>query len=82
ALKQPFFSKNSKKDKHQNDVCLQSEGPEDLFIMSLKIRKRIRSSGPFRLKKKSILDNFLQSFFFMLKIKNYQKREISMFIRV
>ncbi|HFU4065390.1 TPA: hypothetical protein ACGO51_002318, partial [Streptococcus suis] len=25
ALKQPFFSKNSKKDKHQNDVCLQSE---------------------------------------------------------
>ncbi|WP_419579842.1 hypothetical protein, partial [Streptococcus suis] len=24
ALKQPFFSKNSKKDKHQNDVCLQS----------------------------------------------------------
>ncbi|MFM0778726.1 hypothetical protein, partial [Streptococcus suis] len=25
ALKQPFFSKNSKKDKHQNDVCLQSD---------------------------------------------------------
>ncbi len=42
--------------------------------MSLKIRKRIRSSEPFRLKKKSILDNFLQSFFFMLKIKNSQKR--------
>ncbi|ASW51304.2 hypothetical protein F6P71_01420 [Streptococcus suis] len=28
---------------------------------------------PCRLKKKSILDNFLQSFFFMLKIKNSQK---------
>ncbi len=28
----------------------------------------------FRLKKKSILDNFLQSFFFMMKIKNSQKR--------
>ncbi|EHC02114.1 hypothetical protein SSUR61_1528 [Streptococcus suis R61] len=26
------------------------------------------------MKKKSILDNFLQSFFFMLKIKNSQKR--------
>ncbi|MGQ7325518.1 hypothetical protein ACTGW8_13130, partial [Streptococcus suis] len=30
ALKQPFFSKNSKKDKHQNDVCLQSEAPQEL----------------------------------------------------
>ncbi|AER44199.1 hypothetical protein SSUA7_0875 [Streptococcus suis A7] len=27
-----------------------------------------------RLKKKPILDNFFQSFFFMLKIKNSQKR--------
>lgn len=28
----------------------------------------------FRLKKKSILDNYLQSLFFMLKLKNSQKR--------
>ncbi|MGQ7385936.1 hypothetical protein ACTGVI_12975, partial [Streptococcus suis] len=31
ALKQPFFSKNSKKDKHQNDVCLQSERSKRTF---------------------------------------------------
>ncbi|NRG97424.1 hypothetical protein HPA99_02430, partial [Streptococcus suis] len=35
ALKQPFFSKNSKKDKHQNDVCLQSEAL-GAFIFSKK----------------------------------------------
>ncbi|MCQ8263614.1 hypothetical protein, partial [Streptococcus suis] len=32
ALKQPFFSKNSKKDKHQNDVCLQSEAKYSLAL--------------------------------------------------
>ncbi|EHC03600.1 hypothetical protein SSUR61_0442 [Streptococcus suis R61] len=33
ALKQPFFSKNSKKDKHQNDVCLQSETKGNLGFL-------------------------------------------------
>ncbi|MFI3127172.1 hypothetical protein, partial [Streptococcus suis] len=33
ALKQPFFSKNSKKDKHQNDVCLQSETTSVLEVV-------------------------------------------------
>ncbi|NQH79569.1 hypothetical protein HO640_11845, partial [Streptococcus suis] len=33
ALKQPFFSKNSKKDKHQNDVCLQSESASSTFFI-------------------------------------------------
>ncbi|MDW8733178.1 hypothetical protein Q7W06_10195, partial [Streptococcus suis] len=36
ALKQPFFSKNSKKDKHQNDVCLQSEAPLEPFTHQIK----------------------------------------------
>ncbi|MGQ7367937.1 hypothetical protein ACTGXZ_10410, partial [Streptococcus suis] len=34
ALKQPFFSKNSKKDKHQNDVCLQSEPSQIAGLVS------------------------------------------------
>ena len=43
-------------------------GRVKLIVVSKKRRR------PLRLKKKSILENFLQSFFFMLKIKNSQKR--------
>ncbi|NRG99040.1 hypothetical protein HPA99_10995, partial [Streptococcus suis] len=41
ALKQPFFSKNSKKDKHQNDVCLQSEAPTTRPVLFKEIMKNI-----------------------------------------
>ncbi|HFI0084053.1 TPA: hypothetical protein ACGOR9_001725, partial [Streptococcus suis] len=41
ALKQPFFSKNSKKDKHQNDVCLQSEQSGGLFYPRASIARVI-----------------------------------------
>ncbi|AXI67330.1 hypothetical protein DP112_04315 [Streptococcus suis] len=62
----------------------------DLFIMSSKIRKRIRSSGPFyhelentkankvqwafQIEEKVHFGQFSSIFFFMLKIKNSQKR--------
>ncbi|MGQ7366537.1 hypothetical protein ACTGXZ_04975 [Streptococcus suis] len=39
ALKQPFFSKNSKKDKHQNDVCLQSEAYIEAFVLATDISR-------------------------------------------
>ncbi|WP_431523171.1 hypothetical protein, partial [Streptococcus suis] len=49
ALKQPFFSKNSKKDKHQNDVCLQSERSSGPFYHELENTKanKVQWSGPF-----------------------------------
>ncbi len=53
---------------------------DEQVLKTYKNRGRLQ---PLRLKKKSILDNFLQSFFFMLKIKKtLRNAEISMFLRV
>ncbi|WP_210760819.1 hypothetical protein, partial [Streptococcus suis] len=37
----PFFSKNSKKDKHQNDVCLQSETPLGVSYLQPKATRQV-----------------------------------------
>ncbi|MGN2341923.1 hypothetical protein, partial [Streptococcus dysgalactiae] len=41
AQRQPFLSKNTKKDKHQIDVCLQSEAllSSAFFFISLSLRE-------------------------------------------
>ncbi|MFX4012132.1 hypothetical protein ACJBYS_08705, partial [Streptococcus suis] len=59
ALKQPFFSKNSKKDKHQNDVCLQSETNVKPFVFYLKTEKVWKLSGNFAIIYKRIFGGIL-----------------------
>ncbi|MGN2341601.1 hypothetical protein, partial [Streptococcus dysgalactiae] len=51
AQRQPFLSKNTKKDKHQIDVCLQSEsliimiGLFLIVILWCKLQKTTRLNG-------------------------------------
>ncbi|WP_408541205.1 hypothetical protein, partial [Streptococcus suis] len=52
ALKQPFFSKNSKKDKHQNDVCLQSERSTGPFYHELENTKANKVQRTFQIEEK------------------------------